>query len=378
MLTTIKSELKSFEDLARSFAVKELVTGRKANDRYPFGPFFDSVIAKAYEVGLLGITVPEECGGTGQGISALCIILDHISAADASLSGIIFTNALAHEIMLSAGSKDVLKGIMEQADSAGSVLIAYPAFFNPQESPLKLEAVKTNGTYILNGAIEYVVLGGLADHVLVPARIQGQDGYAFFLVNRDNRQSDRGLSRSAPIFSLGLHACPAVDLTFAGVEGTLIGKEVMGARYFDHASDRMHAAVAAMQCGIMKGAFQEALSYSQERFQGGWEIINWSALRMLLGDMAVQVKIADMAVSGAALAVEQQYPQWELSARAAALHLSELACKLTTDGIQILGGNGYMKDYGQEKRFRDAKQVQALLGLAPLRKLKLVNSIVKG
>ncbi len=378
MLTTIKSELKSFEELARSFAVKELAANRKANDRYPFGPFFDSVIAKAYEVGLLGITLPEECGGIGQGMSALCIILDRISAVDASLSGIIFTNALAHEIMLSAGSKDVLKDIMERAAGAGSVLIAYPAFFNPQESPLKLEAEKTNGTYSLNGVIEYVVLGGLADHALLPARIQGQDGYAFFLVKRDNRQSNRRLSMSAPIFSLGMHACPAVDLTLAGVEGTLIGKEGLGARYFDHASDRMHAAVAAMQCGIMKGGFQEALSYSQERFQGGWEIINWSALRMLLADMAVQVKIADMAVSGAALAVEQQVPQWELFARAAALHLSELACKLTTDGIQILGGNGYMKDYGQEKRFRDAKQIQALMGLAPLRKLKLVNSMVKG
>ncbi|MBN1470421.1 MAG: acyl-CoA dehydrogenase, partial [Syntrophaceae bacterium] len=64
--------------------------------------------------------------------------------------------------------------------------------------------------------------------------------------------------------------------------------------------------------------------------------------------------------------------------RAAALHLSELACKLTTDGIQCLGGNGYMKDYGQEKRFRDAKHVQAFLGLAPMKKLRIVETIVKG
>ncbi len=374
MLAMIKCELKSFEDLAHSFAAKELTANRDANDRYPFEPFFDSVVAKAYEVGLLGATLPEECGGIGQGMSALCIILDHISAVDASLGGIIFTNALSQEIMLSAGKKDLLTGIMGKAIDARSALIACPAFRNPTEANTTLEAVKIKDTYILNGAVEYVVLGGLSGHALVPARIKGQEGYTFFLID----PADKGLTKSAPIFSLGLHACPAVDLTLAGINGTLIGQEGGGAKCFDQASDRMHAAVAAMQCGIMKGSFQEALAYSQERFQGGWEIINWSSLRMLLGEMAVQVKIAEMVVSEAALAMEQQEPQWELYTRAAALHLSELACKLTTNGIQVLGGNGYMKDYGQEKRFRDAKHVQAFLGFASMRKLGLVSAIVKG
>jgi alkylation response protein AidB-like acyl-CoA dehydrogenase len=374
MLTTIKCELKSFEDLARSFAAKELAANREEHDRYPFGPFFDSVVAKAYEVGLLGATLPEECGGIGQDMGALCIILDHISAVDASVGGIIFTNALSQEIMLAAGNKDTLASIMGKASDAKSALIACPSFCNPSETGTTLEAVKIKDNYILNGAIEYVVLGGISGHALVPARIKGQEGYTFFLIDL----ADKGLTKGAPIFSLGLHACPAVDLTMVGVEGTLIGQEGGGAKCFDQASDRMHSAVAAMQCGIMRGSFQEALAYSQERFQGGREIINWSGLRMLLGEMVVQVKIAEMVVSEAALAVEEQEPQWNISTRAAALHLSELACKLTTDGIQVLGGNGYMKDYGQEKRFRDAKHVQALLGLAPMRKLGLVSAIVKG
>jgi alkylation response protein AidB-like acyl-CoA dehydrogenase len=374
MLTTIKCELKSFEDLARSFALKELTAHRDDNDRYPFGPFFDAVIDKAYEVGLLASTLPEECGGIGQGMSALCVIQEHICEVDASLGGIIFTNALAQEIMLSAGSKDLLAGIMGQAINARSALIACPAFCNPGETQTPLEAVKIGDNYVLNGTVEYVVLGSLAAHALVPARIKGQEGYTFFLID----MADTRLSKSAPIFSLGLHACPAVDLTLNDITGTCVGWEGGGAGYFDQASDRMHAAVASMQCGIMRGSFKEALAYSQERFQGGWEIINWSSLRMMLGDMAMQVKIAEMVVSGAALAVEQLEPGWAISARAAALHLSELACKLTTDGIQILGGNGYMKDYGQEKRFRDAKQVQSFLGLAPMRKLGLVSTIIKG
>ncbi len=374
MLTTIKSALKSFEDLAESFAARELAPGRQTNDRFPFAPFFDSVVAKANEVGLLGITLPEECGGSGQGIDALCVILDRICAVDAGLGGVLFTNALAQEIMLSAGARSVLKTMTEQAADARALLIACPAFCNPDETATTIEAVRDNLVFRLSGTAGYVVLGGLAGHILLPARIKGQDAYTYFLVKNEAR----GLNTGAPVFSLGLHACPAADLTLEGVEGRPVGGDGEGSLHFNHASDRMHAGVAAMQSGIMRGAFQEALSYSQERFQGGWEIINWSALRMLLADMAVQVKVAEMAVSGAALAAEQRYPQWELTARAAALHLSELACKLTTDGIQVLGGNGYMKDYGQEKRFRDAQQVQALLGLSPMRKLKMVAAMVKG
>ncbi|MBN1471249.1 MAG: acyl-CoA dehydrogenase family protein, partial [Syntrophaceae bacterium] len=338
MLTTVKCELKSFEDLAHSFAAKELAPNREEHDRYPFGSFFDSVVTKAYEVGLLGATLPEECGGIGQDISALCIILDHISAADASLAGIIFTNALSQEIILAAGNKDLLADMMGNAANARAALIACASFANPLETGVTLEAVKVKDSYILNGAIEYVVLGGLSGQALVPAKIKGQEGYSYFLVNLN----DKGINKSQPVFSLGLHACPAVDINIVGVEGKLIGQENCGAMYFDHASDRMHSAVAAMQCGIMKGSFNEALDYSQQRCQGGKEIINWSGLRMILGQMAVQVKIAEMVVSEAAMAVENQEPQWNLYSRAAALHLSELACKLTTDGIQCLGGNGYM------------------------------------
>jgi alkylation response protein AidB-like acyl-CoA dehydrogenase len=372
MLTTIKCELKSFEDLAHSFAAKELAANREEHDRYPFGPFFDDVVSKAYEVGLLGATLPEECGGIGQDISALCVILDHICAADASLGGIIFTNALAQEIILAAGNKNLLSAIMEKAADAKAALIACPSFANPAENGVTLEAVKVKDHYMLNGEIDYVVLGGISGHALVPAKIKGQEGYSFFLIDT----ADKGFVKSEPVVSLGLHACPAVDLNVVGVAGTLVGQEGDGAIYFAKASDRMHAAVAAMQCGIMKGSFEEALDYSQQRCQGGKEIINWSGLRMILGQMAVQVKIAEMVVSEAAQAAENQEKQWNLYTRAAALHLSELACKLTTDGIQCLGGNGYMKDYGQEKRFRDAKHVQAFLGLAPMRKLSLIRDML--
>jgi alkylation response protein AidB-like acyl-CoA dehydrogenase len=372
MLAETFAELKSFEDLARSFAVKELAAGREDHDRYPFGPFCDDVVEKAFSIGLFSLTMPEETGGIGQGMQALCVMLDHISRVDASLGGIVFTNALAQEVLTAAGRTDLLKDILTRAESAREALIAFPSFCNPSETMPPVEAVRTPEGFRLEGSLENLVLGHIARRALIPASIRGAGGYSFFLIDLPSPT----VSLSEPVFTLGLHACPLVDLNLAGASAVCIGREGEGAGLFEQASSRMHVAAAAMACGIMKGSFDEAFTYSRERVQGGWEIINWSALRMTLGDMAIQVKIAQMALAQAASAVDLKDQDWGLCSKAAALHLCDLACTLTTDGVQVLGGNGYMKDYGQEKRYRDAKQVQSLLGIVPLRKLAFVGSLL--
>ncbi|HPS93637.1 MAG TPA: acyl-CoA dehydrogenase family protein, partial [Deltaproteobacteria bacterium] len=163
------------------------------------------------------------------------------------------------------------------------------------------------------------------------------------------------------------------DVTFSGVKARLVGEEGKGPGYFDAASRKMHVAAAAMNAGIMKGSFNEALAYAKERFQGGREIINWSEVSMILANMLIKANVADLCVAQACQAVRQENGQWGRHCMAAALHVHELACDATSDGIQVLGGNGYMKDYGQEKRYRDARQVQALLGIAPLKKIGLIR-----
>jgi alkylation response protein AidB-like acyl-CoA dehydrogenase len=137
----------------------------------------------------------------------------------------------------------------------------------------------------------------------------------------------------------------------------------------------MHAAAAAIACGIMKGSFLEAYAYAKERFQGGREIIKWSELRMILSIMSLKVHTAELVLAEACRAIEGKLSGWEMMSRAAAIRIQDDACDVTTEGIQVLGGYGYMKDYGQEKRFRDAKQVQAFLGFSPMKKLKYFERI---
>src|SRR5208283_295699 len=213
MITTFNPDLKPFEDLAISFAAKELKKNVEEHDRYPFGPFFSEVVDKAYEVGLLGITLPEDFDGIGQSIGTLCTVLDHISQVDGSLGGIILTNAISQDIMLASGNQELVKKIFADAANAFSYLVAFPSFSNPGQTAKLPTAERSGSDFILKGRLEFLVLGNIASFALIPGKL-GVEGYSFFLVNL----SDAGVKKSDPIFSLGLHACPAVDVDLSGVK----------------------------------------------------------------------------------------------------------------------------------------------------------------
>jgi len=374
MKTTQDAELRMLDQMAADFAAKELVEAREDHDRYPFLPLFEDVLIKAHEVGFFTLLLPEEAGGGEQGMTALSLILDDICRSDASLGGVIFTTTLAHEMILEAKGGALLPPLASGDHSYQEALIACPSFDNPGETGNLLRAEGKGKKFKLSGSIEYVVLAGLCSRALLPAKVEGDEGYSLFLVDITNP----GVNVSEPVFSLGLHACPACDLELSAVEGALVGQQGEGNACFTAAADKMFLAAAAMATGVMKGSFTEAFEYSQQRRQGGWEIINWSEVRMLLASLAIKCKVADMLLSDACRAAETDEAGWSLGARAAAIHIQELACDATTDGIQLLGGNGYMKDYGQEKRFRDAKQIQSLLGLTPIKRLDYIWRIREG
>ena len=177
------------------------------------------------------------------------------------------------------------------------------------------------------------------------------------------------------MLSHGLRCCPAVDAEFNMTEAVPVGRSGDGDTLFRKAAAKLSGAAAAISCGIMKGAFDEALSYAGQREQGGRKIVEWSEMQMMLADMAVHIKIADMIVSEACRAVDGKEKGWEQKALAAAIHIQQAAVQVTTDGVQALGGVGYMQDFGQEKRFRDAKHIQACFGLTPMKKLRFFDKV---
>ncbi len=374
MIAGKDKELKLLDKASTEFAGKQLAPEREANDKYPFGPFFDTVLQKAHELEFFHVMLPEDLGGIGHGMAGLCIVLSNICREDASLGGILFTHTAACELMIAAGGQDRVRTIASESDDIRKFLIACPVFNNPSEIAHLARAELKDGKWVINGSLEYVVLGGLAGHALIPAKTGNNDAaYSWFLID----SAADGVALSEPVMSLGLHACPAVDMTFHDAPAELVGSEGTGESAFFGMAAQMQLPVAAMSLGIMKGSFKEALDYSKGRFQGGRRILDWSEIRMMLADMVVKIKTGDMILSAACRNADENTPGWQANAAAAAVRIQADACDLTTDGIQILGGIGYMKDYGQEKRFRDAKHLQALLGLAPMKKLKLIEDMIR-
>lgn len=367
-------ELSLLEGMARDFATGELVEGREERDRYPFGPPFEDVLAKAAEVGFFSLLLPETLGGAAEPVQALCLVLEEVCREDASLGGALFTVALAQDILVHAEEMEKLNRIYSHTESVRDLLLAFPSFYNPGDTPPGLTAERGEGVCRLHGVAEHVVLGNVAGKALLPAGSGNGAEYSFFLVDLDAE----GVERSEPVLSLGLHACPAVDLCLYGAEAEPVGEEGRGPEYFEAAVDRLSVAAAAASYGVMRGSFDAALEYARQRVQGGREIVNWSEVRMVLSSMALKAGVAGMLVREAARAVDGKEPGWAHSSRAAALQVQEDAAEVTCDGIQVLGGNGYMQDYGQEKRFRDAEQLQSLLGMVPLRRLRFIRRIVDG
>lgn len=365
MCASNSQELQMLGTMAIEFASSELVPGREESDEFPFKPLFEGALKKAGEVGFFSLMLPDEMGGANRSMKALCTVLREICREDASLGGIIFINALAQEIVMNAGALDML--------AQGEEFLACAPFDNPAETGNRAKARATGGGYLLDGRVEYVALGGLARRALVPAAVEGGQGLSFFLVETGGE----GVKVSEPVVSIGLHACPAVDMDFRGAPASLLGEEGKGEEYLDQAADRLSVACAAMAAGVMQGSLSTALDYGKERMQGGRHVVEWSQVRMMFAEIALSIKSSDLIVEAASNAVDEAEGGWQQASRAAALHVCPIACNMTSIGIQLLGGNGYMHEYGQEKRFRDAQHIQSLLGMVPLRKLSYVKGIIE-
>lgn len=366
-------ELALLAKAGSEFAAKILAPIREESDNFPFGPLFTDALAQAFDLGFFHTALPEDMEGLGAAMSPLCSLLENIARDDASLSAIILSNAFAQNLLLEAGQTELLRGICADSRNFSDILIGFPIFCDPTETPPALSAKKEGDGWILKGAAPYVVLGGLAKRVLVPALIEKKE-LGFFLAGVD----PAGVSVSEPVFSLGIHACPAFDLEFKNAKAVAAGVPGKAGELFERAAGRMHLAAAAILSGIMKGSVREALDYGKKRFQGGKPIIRWSEMRMILGGMSQKSRIAEMALAEACRLYDSGDHRKGSAGLAAFIHCAETAMEVTTDGVQALGGVGYMKDFGQEKRFRDAQHMSAAFGILPKKKLRYLQKAMLG
>jgi len=371
-MATNDKELQMLAKTADEFAKKELAPLVGETDKHPDPDVITDLLQKAFDLDFFHTLLPEDLGGMGMGARALGALLEPICQVDSSFGVLLLANIFSYELMLAAGLHDQVKD-MAAADTSTEFLVACPIFDNPTETAIRLRAEKQGENYWLNGRAEYLVPGDIAPRVLLPALVDDQTECTYFLVDT----TAPGLTKGEQVLALGMHACLGVDVTMDGVAAIRVGEEARGAVYFAKASDRLQTAAAAMALGVMKGSFKEGFDYASRREQGGRTTINWSEMQMILAEFALKIQMAEMAVAQSAQAVDSGAKGWRQAALAAAVQVGAMACESTTDGIQVMGGVGYMKDFGQEKRFRDARHIQALLGMVQMKKLRYIRQYMK-
>jgi len=331
-------------DLARDFIKGEIVDAVKEDDHYPDVPFRDPLYEKAEEVGFLNLLLPEEVGGVGETVEALAEVLYVMSKTDASVAAVILCQAFAHRLLTRAGRESLAQDIG---------FIATTVYDDPLDLPGTVTASKKGDSFPLRGRLEYVALAPVASAYLLPAVLEGQT--ALFLV-----KGDGGVSPGEPLLTLGLRACPVADLTLDGAEGILVAAGDTAPDIYGRAADDLRGAVVAIHAGIVAGCFEEAAAYARDRYQGYKQIIDHEQVRAELGRIAATMLVSEGLFRCACH--NHASHEEDLLPSAAQVLVGEMAAESTTFGVQILGGNGYMADFGQEKRMRDAKQVQGIFG----------------
>lgn len=379
----LSEELNDVRELCAEIAEKYIIPVRAELDeenRFPA-----EIIRVIAESDLCGIYIPEEFGGSaemfGGGSMALCVATEELSKACSGVAVSFAANALGAMPILLSGSDEQKQKYLPQL-ATGEKLAAF-ALTEPEAGSdaggVKTKAVKDGDSYILNGTKQWITNGGEAQIYTVIAQTdpsRGARGLSAFIVE----EGTSGFSYGKKENKMGIRASSTRELIFEDCRipaENLIAREGYGFIVAMKTLDRSRPGVAAQAVGIAQGALDEAAMYASERVQFGRRIDSFQGIQFMLADMATQVEAARALVFSAARMIDAGERKFEKEAAMAKVFASDVAMKVTTDAVQIMGGYGYMKEYPVEKMMRDAKITQIYEGTNQIQRSVIASSLIK-
>jgi len=364
-------ELNLIKKASSEFAGKILAKAIEVAGSDHFSPEYEKAVKKAYELDFFHLTIPESAGGIGAGLRAFCSVLENISIVDTSLAAIILTTVSALEIPVALGMDIYRNENVKEIASVSDFLMAFPLFLDPVEFEVPLTARKKGNGYVLSGNLENLVLGNCANKAVVPALIRNDSNFYYFIVDLTANSTHKKIVKG-----LGILSCPICDIRFVDSPAELCSSPNGGITDFSLISSKYSVALCAMQNGLMKGALKDALDYTKRRYQGGRPIIHWSEVKKILSDMALNIKLSDMLINQCCSVYENNLSEFDICSASAFIKTCEMACRVTSDGIRVMGGVGYMEDFHQEKRFRDARHLMVAFGPLQAKKIGFLENFV--
>jgi acyl-CoA dehydrogenase len=370
------AEQEMMRKMVRDFAEKEVAP---FVERMEAGEFPNSILQKMGELGLMGIPIPEEYGGSGMDFISYIIAIEEISKVSATLGVIlsVHTSVGTSPILYFGNEEQKQKYVPKLASGEylGAFCLTEPSAGSDAAS-LKTRAVKQGANYILNGSKVFITNGGEADTYIVFASTNpsaGSKGITAFIVDKNTP----GLVIGKNEHKMGLNGSKTVQLTFEDMKvpnENRLGAEGEGFKIALANLDVGRIGIATQALGIAEGALEAATAYAKERQQFGKPIAMQQGVGFKLADMATAVEASKLLIYQAAH-LRQSGEKCTKEASMAKLFATKTAVDVTTEAIQVLGGYGYTKDYPVERYFRDAKVTEIYEGTSEIQRIVISKQL---
>jgi butyryl-CoA dehydrogenase len=376
----LSDEQRMIQAVAREFAEKEVRPIADAIDREARFP--RETVKRMGELGLMGIAIPEQYGGSGGDTVAYVVALEEVAKVCASHAVIMsVNNSLYCDPVYRFGTEAQKRRFLEPFASGqqlGCFSLTEPEA-GSDASNQHTTAIRDGGHYVLDGRKIFVTNGREADAALVFAqtdRAKGHRGISAFLVEKGTP----GFTVVKTEEKLGLRASDTAEFLFERCRvpaANRLGEEGQGFKIAMATLDGGRIGIAAQAIGIAAGAYELSVAYARERKSFGVPIGRHQMVQWMLADMATAIEAARLLALRAAWLKDAGRP-FTGEASMAKLFASEMAMRATTDAVQIHGGYGFIREYQVERYFRDAKITQIYEGTSQIQKLVIARHLLGG
>ena len=364
----------------RDFVQREVVPQASKHDHDDTYPH--KMVAQLKELGLFGITVPEEYGGLGLDYTTFAMIFEELSKGWLSIAGPIGTHSILTYVVAKFGTEEqkrIWLPLMAQGEKRGGLALTEPDA-GSDAAALATTAVRDGEEYVINGSKLFITNGRYGDVFLLMAK-----------TDRTAQPPHRGISafiaEKGPGFTIGrdldklgyrgVDTCELIFQDFRIPAENLVGTEE--GQGFYQVMDGLETGrinIGARAVGVATAAFEAAIRYAQQRKTFGEPIANRQAIQLMLADMATKVQAGRLLVYDAA-AKKDRGERCDLEAGMAKLFASEMCAQVTLDAMRVHGGYGYIKELPLERYYRDAPLMIIGEGTNEIQKLVIARNLLK-
>ncbi len=375
----LKPEVRQLCDEIRRFIQKEVDPRSRWIEEHDAIP--DDLMRMAREMGLFGLTIPEQYGGIGLDLAGKCAVEEEMGRTNYGFATVIGNHTGISTTGIVALGNEAQKRRylpkMATGEWVGCFALTEPqAGSNPAD--IGTTAVRKGERFVLNGEKIYITNGGIAQVFTVMAvtdKSKGVKGISAFILER----GFKGLGIGKNELKMGMHGCTTVPLAFTDCEvpaENLLGAEGMGYVQALKTLTMGRVTVAARCCGIMDKLIERCVDYMKTRVQGGKKIAEHQGLQWMLADMGV-MRDASRLLAQRAIDAILRGERGTLEASAAKLYATESLGKVVDCAVQIHGGMGYMREMGIETVFRDARITRIYEGSSEIQRNIIAAQLLK-